>query len=59
MMIILLLYEIHKEMIVEKYASEFNYETIKDNIIQNKWVFCLGYDDKSVMYFSNQINDYG
>ena len=52
--------EIHKEMIVEKYASEFNYETVKDNIIQNNGFSVLGYDDqKALCIFSNQINDYG
>ena len=52
--------EIHKEMIIEKYALEFNYETIKNNIIQNNGFSVLGYDDqKALCIFSNQINDYG
>ena len=52
--------EIHKEMIVEKYASEFNYETIKNNIIQINGFSVLGYNDqKALSIFSNQINDNG
>ena len=52
--------EIHKEMVVEKYASEFNYKAIKNNIIQNNGFSVLGYDDqKALCIFSNQINDYG
>ena len=52
--------EIHKEMIIEKYSSEFNYETIKNNIIQNSGFSILGYDDqKALSIFSNQINDNG
>ena len=52
--------EIHKEMVIKKYASEFNYETIKDNIIQNSGFSVLGYDDqKALCIFSNQINDNG
>ena len=50
--------EIHKEMLIEKYASEFNYETIKDNVIQYNGFSVLGYDDqKALSIFSNQIND--
>ena len=52
--------EIHKEMLVETYALEFNYETIKDNVIQYNGFSVLGYDDqKALCIFSNQINDYG
>ena len=52
--------EIHKEMLIEKYASEFNYETIKDNVIQYNGFSVLGYDDqKALSIFSNQINDNG
>ena len=52
--------EIHKEMIDEKYASEFNYESIKNNIIQYNGFSVLGYNDqKALSIFSNQINDNG
>lgn len=52
--------EIHKEMIIKKYALEFNYETIKNNIIQSNGFSVLGYNDqKALSIFSNQINDYG
>ncbi|MEE2605024.1 MAG: nucleotidyltransferase family protein [Bacteroidota bacterium] len=52
--------EIHKELVTEKYASEFNYHSIKNNIIQKNGFFVLSYDDqKALSIFSNQINDYG
>jgi len=52
--------EIHKELLVEKYALEFNYETIKDNIIQNNGFSVLSIDDqKALSIVSNQINDNG
>ena len=52
--------EIHKEMIVKKYASEFSYDIIKEDILQINGFSVLGYDDqKSLCIFSNQINDYG
>ena len=52
--------EIHKEIVVEKYALEFNYETIKNNIIQKDGFSVLSIDDqKALSIFSNQINDYG
>ena len=52
--------EIHKEMIIEKYALEFNYETIKNSIIQKDGFSVLSIDDqKALSIFSNQINDYG
>lgn len=52
--------EIHKEMIIEKYALEFNYEFIKNNINQNNGFSALSFDDqKALCVFSNQINDYG
>lgn len=52
--------EIHKELLVEKYALEFNYETIKNNIIQKDGFSALSIDDqKALSIFSNQINDNG
>lgn len=52
--------EIHNEMIIEKYTSEFNYETIKNNIIQHNGFSVLSYNDqKALCIFSNQINDNG
>ena len=52
--------EIHREMIIEKYASEFNYKVIKNNIIQNNGFSVLSYNDqKALSIFSNQINDNG
>ena len=50
--------EIHKELVTEKYASEFNYHFIKNNIIQKNGFSVLSYDDqKALSIFSNQIND--
>jgi len=52
--------EIHKEMIIETHASEFNYNFIKNNVIQNNGFSVLSYDDqKTLSIVSNQINDYG
>lgn len=52
--------EIHKELVNEKYASEFNYNFITNNIIQKNGFSVLSYDDqKALSIFSNQINDYG
>ena len=52
--------EIHQEMVIEKYASEFNYESVKNNVIHNNGFSVLSYDDqKALCIFSNQINDYG
>lgn len=52
--------EIHKELVTEKYASEFNYNFITNNIIQKNGFSVLSYDDqKALSIFSNQINDYG
>ncbi|MDA0849306.1 MAG: hypothetical protein O2827_06100, partial [Verrucomicrobia bacterium] len=52
--------EIHKDMIIEKYASEFNYEAIKNRIILNNGFSVLSYDDqKTLSIVSNQINEYG
>jgi hypothetical protein len=52
--------EIHKEMIVEKYASEFNHTAIKNGIIQKNAFSVLSYDDqKALSIFSNQVNDKG
>lgn len=52
--------EIHKEIVIEKFAKEFNYEFIKDNINQNNGFSALSFDDqKALSIFSNQINDFG
>tara|TARA_B100000497_G_C7592646_1_gene356321 strand:+ start:36 stop:1016 length:981 start_codon:yes stop_codon:yes gene_type:complete len=52
--------EIHKDMILEKYASEFNHTAIKNGIIQKNGFSVLSYDDqKALSIFSNQINDKG
>ena len=52
--------EIHKEMLVEKYSQEFNYETIKNDVVQKNDFCDLSNDDKKALsIFSNLINDYG
>ena len=51
--------EIHKEMIIEKYASEFNYDTIKNKILRKNGFSVLNINDKKALsIFSSQINDY-
>lgn len=50
--------EIHKEMLIEKYSDEFNYDTIKDHIILSKGFSFLGFNhQKALSIFSNQINN--
>ena len=52
--------EIHKELLVEKYASEFNYSFVaKDNQVVNG-VYVLSYANKlNLSIIANQINDSG
>lgn len=52
--------EIHKEMIIEKYSGEFDYDTIKNQIIRYKGFSFLGFNHQKVLsIFSSQINDNG
>ena len=52
--------EIHKEMIIEKYSGEFDYDTIKNQIISHKGFSFLGLNHQKVLsIFSFQINDNG
>ena len=52
--------EVHKEIISEKYSKEFNYSTVKKNIIKKDNFYILSLDDKLVMSIvSDQINDNG
>lgn len=50
--------EIHKELLIEKYANEFNYSFVeKDNQFKNG-VFVLSYENKlNLSIISNQIDD--
>lgn len=52
--------EIHKELLIEKYASEFNYEFVKNKtLIANNLSF-LSYENQlSLSIIANQINDAG
>ena len=52
--------EIHKEMLLEKYADEFNYNTIKKNHISENDISFLGYEDQlTLTSIAYQINDAG
>lgn len=52
--------EIHKELTIKKYASEFNFNTIFKNIYKINDISILGLNDKiALSIISNQINDYG
>ena len=52
--------EIHKELILEKYANEFNYEIIKEDIQFLNGVFVLSYFNQfNLSILAKQINDKG
>lgn len=52
--------EIHKEILLEKFANEFNYETVKTNCIKANGITILNYEDQlSLAILANQINDDG
>jgi hypothetical protein len=52
--------EIHKEMLIEKFAVEFNYDIIKDNCFKTDEITILNYDNQlALTILSNQINDDG
>lgn len=52
--------EIHKEVIIDKFADEFNYEIIQKNAIDVNGIKVLSYDDQLVLsILANQINDNG
>ena len=52
--------EIHKEVLIEKFADEFNYDIIKHKCIQTNGVTVLSYHNQlSLFILSNQINDDG
>jgi hypothetical protein len=51
--------EIHKELLLEKYASEFNYNFVEKNSQIIKGVSVLSYADKlNLSIISSQINDH-
>ena len=50
--------EIHKELIVEKFSNEFNYDLINKDIQKIEGFAVLSYSDKlNLSIISNQIND--
>tara|TARA_R110001632_G_scaffold169637_1_gene288642 strand:+ start:867 stop:1964 length:1098 start_codon:yes stop_codon:yes gene_type:complete len=52
--------EIHKQMIIEEYADEFNYETIIKKSISKNNISFLGYEDQvALTMIAYQINDSG
>ncbi|WP_254712416.1 nucleotidyltransferase family protein [Polaribacter sp. BM10] len=52
--------EIHKELLIEKYASEFNYDSVKKNLLKINEITVLSYDDQiSLSIIAKQINDDG
>ena len=52
--------EIHKELLIEKYAKEFNYSFVEKDIQYIKGVTVLSYANKlNLSIIANQINDSG
>lgn len=52
--------EIHKELLLEEYANEFNYNFIFKNIQEINNIFFLGLQDQlSLSIIAKQINDHG
>jgi len=52
--------EIHKELLLEEYANEFNYNFIFKNIQEINNIFFLGFQDQlSLSIIAKQINDHG
>lgn len=52
--------EIHKQVVIEKFSDEFNYDVIKDKCITKNGIKVLSYDNQlSLSILANQINDGG
>ena len=52
--------EIHKELLIEKYANEFNYNFVEKDSQDIKGVTVLSYANKlNLSIIANQINDHG
>lgn len=52
--------EVHKEFVIEKYISEFNYNSVKKNIRKVDGFLLLDFHDQLVLsVISKQINDFG
>ncbi len=52
--------EIHKEILIEKFAGEFNYDVIQDKCLKPNEITVLSYDNQlALSILSNQINDDG
>lgn len=52
--------EVHKELLIEKYASEFNFEFVRHDLITITETSFLSYENQlSLSIIANQINDAG
>lgn len=52
--------EIHKEVLIEKFAGEFNFDVIQENCIKTNGITVLNYDNQlTLSILSSQINDDG
>lgn len=52
--------EIHKEILIEKFANEFNYDVVKKNSINVNGINILNHENQlSLSILANQINDDG
>ncbi|WP_298780219.1 nucleotidyltransferase family protein [uncultured Polaribacter sp.] len=52
--------EIHKEILIDKFSKEFNYEVVKNKCIKSNNITVLSYDNQlSLSILANQINDDG
>ena len=52
--------EIHKELIIEKYTNEFDYNFVKKDCLHTNGFTVLSYANKlNLSIITNQINDYG
>lgn len=52
--------EIHKEILIEKFSDEFNYQIVAQNTIQKNGFTVMSFDNQlSLSILANQINDDG
>lgn len=52
--------EIHKEVLIEKFSNEFNFQVVQNNCIKINDIMMLSYDNQlSLSILGNQINDDG
>jgi hypothetical protein len=52
--------EIHRKLLIEKYTKEFNYDSVKNNLLKNNDTLLLCYEDQLVLSIATyHINDFG